>query len=705
MLPSWYPLPFCSTTTPYKEQRPKQVDLDRHKIKQISVQLIHHITKKLFPLFLFYEQPSSILPTSTSLLLFCNNFAASHSNQLNHMENQVTVPIPQYPPFKLRSSLIDKDPVIWVHLLEGYIQLLHLLANDELSLSVKSQQQLQQFLKGFLQETAEESSRIFSLGSINPDIKKNTATLRACVLAVIRAHSIVKLGITGHSLWHFVEVYVEKNASIVRQLLDGSFKSPLNDNRKSSNISLIPAVRASIEAQITEGTFNSASQQYLFLLLGQHAAPLKTQTVSLSGAGKKGKVLAKDRNKNFASASGALAFAEAFVNSEWVETLERLYSGGRSVHAETIKNCMVISVLALSVSKLANLITTLGINSASSMSACPLLCSIIISDAYKRLNPNLEEKLPFLRTLTAKEDHPAVNEKDVDFLTDMFASLTPAKARVILIQNDGNAEKVTGMLLDDPLIIDTIPEDLEKPSSARVEISQEELQKGVERFKLQENETTTRVQKKEEPLSEEEIKKRTLSAALQMLYEDDNDERDDTYDDQEHTSGVAFQEYEHKPKNKEKARLAVFDEDNASQRESTPTDAVANELERTELNLFGYFKSNGEAAFDKSGRKTKLRDEIKSVSKWTDEQIEGWFKMLSKSPKRFRLLEERFAMLFSNRKVSQLQKQQPKQNSPKPAQDQKRSQARNERQKGSRANHNRKKGHNKKTRADLAGMQ
>ncbi|KAF3985058.1 hypothetical protein FT663_05365 [Candidozyma haemuli var. vulneris] len=627
------------------------------------------------------------------------------------MDNQIAVPIPQYPPFKLRSSLIDKDPVIWVHLLEGYIQLFQLLLNDDVALSVKSQQQLQQFLKSFLEETAEESTRIFSLGAINPDIKKNTATLRAYVLSVIRAHSIVKLGITGQSLWHFVVVYVEKNATIVRSLVDGTFKSPLNDNRKSSNISSIPALRAAIEAQIVDGSLDATAQQFLFLLLGQHAAPSKAQTFSLSGGSRKGKVLAKDRDRNFASSSSALAFAESFVAPEWIETLERLYSGGRSVHAEAVRNCMVISILALSVSKLATLISTLGINSASTMSGSPLLSSIIISDAYKKLNPGLEEKLPFLRTLQVGEEvEETVDDKDIDFLTDMFPSLTKGKAKVALLQNEKDVEKVTGMLLDDPSMIESIPEEIEKPEKEpEVQISSEELNRGMERFKLNDNETTARVEKKKQPVSEDEMKKRTLSAALQLLYESDEDERDDTYDDQEHTSGAAFQEFERKPKNKDKARLAVFDEENASQKEGTPTDAVANELEKTELNLFGYFKANGEAAFDKTARKTKLRDEIKDVSKWTDEQIEGWFKMLSKSPKRFRLLEERFATHFSNRKVSnrrqQQTQQQSKNDSPKPAGDQKKANARNERQKSSRANHNRKKGHNKKTRADLAGMQ
>ena len=77
-------------------------------------------------------------------------------------DDTVYIPIPHYPPFKLRSSLIDKDPVIWVHLLEGYIKLMQFLLDvNSPKLTIKSQQQLQLFLKNFLVETSEEESKIF----------------------------------------------------------------------------------------------------------------------------------------------------------------------------------------------------------------------------------------------------------------------------------------------------------------------------------------------------------------------------------------------------------------------------------------------------------------------------------------------------------------------------------------------------------------
>lgn len=625
----------------------------------------------------------------------------------------VYVPIPQYPPFKLRSSLIDKDPVIWVHLLEGYIKLFQVLLADEISLNVKSQQQLSLFLKGFLKETSQESSQIFSLGAINPDIRKNTEILRCYVFALIKAHSVVKLGLSGDCLWWFVIVYVEKNVHMVRSLIDGTFKSPLNDNRKSSNISSIPSLKKFLESRVTSGQFSEPDLRWLSLLLGQHllVGPKKV-TISVSGITEKGnksapKSVAKDRPGN--------SFAEKFVSADWIELLERLYAGGRSVHANVVKDIMVVSIISLSPAKLANLISVLGINSPTLLMLSPLFASIIISKPYLQMNPGLSERLPFLANLDFSPAHNPPHEKDIEFLVDMFPSLSRGKAILVLLLNDRNVEKVTSILLEDPGLIDNIPDHSDFPKKATPpadpQISESELQSGIERFSLRENETDTKFARKDRPSSAQETKNRTLSAALSLLYEDEEDERDDTYDDQEHTTGLAFQEYDQKPRNKEKARLVVYDDDGDNDiGKTSPGPAY-----KTEINLFGYFKTNGESAFDKTSRKTPLRAEMREVTKWSDEQIEGWLKMLMKSPKRFRILEEQFAEEFSNRKVLATEKPQKKpqqtaQTKPeaKPQakpQDRKKVNARNEKNKSSKANHNRKAGHNKKSRAEMAGMQ
>lgn len=624
------------------------------------------------------------------------------------MSEEIYIPIPHYPPFKLRSLLIDKDPVIWVHLLEGYIDLCKLLLSGEITLNVKSVQQLQLFVKVFLLETAEESTRIFSLGAINPDIKANTATLRAYIFQLIKSYSVVKLGLTGESLWNLVLVYIENNASTVRGLIDGSFKSVLNDNKKSGKISLIPVLRKHLEGLMSSGKLPEHHVQYFGMLVGQHISTggLGVQKYLLTGSSgvKNGKVLAKDKYKG--NGANALQFAEQFVNEDWIEILERLYAGGKSIHAATIKNYMVVSILSLSTAKLARVVSTLGIHDASQMILAPLLSAIILLDAYKKLNPGLESRLPFLNNISfSGETQVDINDADVEFLCGMFPDLTEKKARTILKVHKGDAEKVTHMLLEDPLIIATIPEEVKKSTEkakTKSKINSAELEKGIERFKLQENETIENFEKKPKEFSESEMKKKTLSAALKLLYESDEDEPDDTYDDQEHTLGLAFQEYERKPKGKEKAKIAVLDEEDDGPKQETPTP----EVDKTELNLFGVFKTEGESAFDKTARKLKLRTEIKTATKWSDEQIEGWFRMLQKLPRRFRLLEEQYVFHFSNRKVDvqTSSKTASRSGNGKP-QDRKKVNARNEKQKLSRANHNRKSGHSKKSRAEMAGMQ
>lgn len=618
------------------------------------------------------------------------------------MEEAVYIPIPHYPPFKLRSSLIDQDPVIWVHLLEAYIRLCQLLVTGETKLTVKSQQQFQLFLKVFLAETSEESTRIFSLGAINPDIRKHTATLRAYVLHLVKQYSVVKLNLSGESLWNFVLIYAEKNTTIVRRLLDGSFKSPLNDNKKLGKISLVPVLRKYILAQVSGGKFARDHLKYVAMLLGTQntASRAQIQSFLLSGLQTSRKVVLKDKRGGVAN---SVSFAESFVTEEWIEALEKLYAGGNSVNAQIIKDIMLISILSLTPAKLAKVVSLLGISGVSTMPLAPLLSAIILSDAYNKACPGLEERLPFLRNIVIGQAEPAVNPKDIEFLVDMFPSLSESKAKSALLANDGDVERVTHLLLEDPLRIDRLSDYEDKP----VEVSKTEMERGIERFKLQENETNEAVGKRQNVVSPEEIKKRTLTAALKLLYESDEDERDDTYDDQEKTEGLAFQEYDRRPKNKEKSRLAIFDDEqgtSVTQAEVSPV-PEAPVVDKNEINLFGYFKNEGPQAFDREFRKSQLRGDMKNTTKWSDEQIEGWYRMLEKSPKRFRLLEEQYVFHFANKKLSSKQVEQKPQIKQSNVPSAKRTQARKEKNKSAVGNHNRKGRHSNKTRAEMAGMQ
>ena len=628
------------------------------------------------------------------------------------MESPVYIPIPHYPPFTLRSSLIDKDPVIWAHLLEGYIKLCAILLTGEVKLDVKSQQQFQLFLKVFLAETSEEKTKIFSLGAINPDIKSNTATLRAYVFQIICDYGVVKLGLSGESLWNFVMIYVERNASLVRAILAGTHKSKFNDNKKSGKISLVPVLRKHLISSIAEGKMQTVHLQTLSMLLGQHMATPSSKTVHVTSAGKAhkhGKTLAKDKYK--LSSTGALQFAEIFVNEDWIEELELMYAGGKSVNAATIKNWMVISVLSLSVSKLAKVVSTIGIHGADTMVLAPLMSVIILSNEYKQLNPGLEERLPFLRNITFEKQ--TVANADIDFLLEMFPNLTQAKAAKLLLRYENNIDKTTNALLEDLSLIDESSDgdSVNGEGMSSVTVSGTELERGINRFKLSNNETTERFEKLVLKASALDIKKTTLSAALRLLYDSDEDERDDTYDDQEHTSGSAFTD-DKKPKATDKNVLYDDEEEFSTGRQARAP--VVPEFDANEVLLFGYLKTGGDALFEKGNRKTAQRKDMKLKTGWTDEQIEGWSRMLKRSSKRFRLLEEHYVFHNSNRRKPQEKESTVKEldstktsttpHNQKTPMD-KNAQKRNETNKAKKANHSRKSGHSKKTRSELMGMQ
>ncbi|CUM52817.1 uncharacterized protein AC631_04905 [Debaryomyces fabryi] len=660
-------------------------------------------------------------------------------------DDSTYIPIPHYPPFKLRSSLIDKDPVIWVHLLEAYIKLFKYLLNPDshtLKLSVKSQQQLQLFLKIFLFETAEETTKIFSLGAINPDIKTNTAILRTCVFQLIKNYSIVKLSLTGEAIWNFVTIYVKDNSTIVRGLVDGTYKSKFNDNKKSGNISCIGQIHKHLESLISNGKIQDRELNTLSFLLGQHASSAtKLKTYTVTGASSNN---SRNINKKLTS---SLAFAEAFVSTGWIEMLERLYVNGKSVHAEQIKEIMIISLISLSTAKLAKLAMELGVNNTDSLVLYPLFSTIIISDAYKELAPGLEERLTFLRNISfenksvIKDDIP-IKEENIELLADLIPQLTRGQAITILKENNDDVEQVTNILFENPDLISSIEEYEEnkkpkhinsesKTESKRPEGQDEPVKRSIydgdKISNLDFSEGTVIYGKKgqatnNEPATET-MKKKTLTAALRLMYESDEDEPDDTYEEQEKTSGLAAGENNKISKRKtNKNRLAVFDEDDGSGADRdtpmTPDRSVSSSpmpasVDSIEKYLFSIFKTKGAEKFDKKDRKSSDRQNIKKSTNWSDEQIEGWLRMLLKSPRRFKILEEDYLYggnpnrqpARRNNDGDQTTESSNKGNKPKSKEQAKRSFAKNEKNKASKANHNRKSGHSKKTNRELAGMQ
>ncbi|KAG5421638.1 hypothetical protein I9W82_000730 [Candida metapsilosis] len=616
--------------------------------------------------------------------------------------DSVYIPIPHYPPFKLRSSMIDKDPVIWAHLLEAYIKLMQLLLDPQgPKLSVKSQQQLQLFLKVYLQETSVEKERVFSLGAINPDIKRNSDILRTYVFQLIKSYSFVKLSMTGEMIWDFVRIYSEKNAQTVRSLIDGSFKSKFNDNKKSGSISSIPVLQKHLEKLISEGKFSSDDLTCFTVLLGQHVS--KT-TYSMGS----NKTVSKSQNNS-------LQFADGFVTSSWIEFLNLAYADGRSPNAEVIKNVMVLSVISLSVSRLARLASELGISSVDTLNVAPLFSAIITSDALKEMIPKLEEGLPFLKFVNkdvedVDDDYGDFEEniEGISLLVGLFPTLTENKAKAILRERNGDVEFVTNLLLENPDSINSIEEHPPKTEQAQLDIQKRSIYDGDDISKGDFSKASIVFGKKKKAgldAANDDLKKKTLNAALRLIYESDEDEPDDTYEDQEKTTGSELEEDSSKKKGAK--ALPVTEEKKPS---FSPVD-------QTERYLFSFFKKDGSDAFARSSRKSSHRQQLKKSINWSDEQIEGWLRMLLKSPRRYKILEEDYLYGGGNPNRPKRDHQQadekdpaPPSRSPTPNNNQqskehvKRTQARNEKNKASKSNHNRKSRHDKKSNLQLAGM-
>lgn len=509
------------------------------------------------------------------------------------MSEEVSIQIPSFPPFTLRSSLIDKDPVIWVHLLESYIKLFSYLINDNFQyLSIKSKQQLFQFLKNYLFEIYGEKSKIFSLGAINPDIRENERILKEVVFHFIKTYSILKLNLIGESIWYFIGIYIDGNQSTVRGLVDGSYKSKLNDNKKSGKISSISSVHTYLQKKIMNGNFTSDDLTILSQLLGQSIN--KSTTVDLKGG-----EIKKSINKK-----KSIEFVEKFVDKNWIEILEKLFANGRGIHHKISSEIMVISLISLPATQISKLLNDLKITKTSSMISCPLFTSIVISEEFNELIP-IHEKIPHL--LNGLEDVKVVKQEDIDTLVGIFPDLTIGKAKTILIDNDLNVEKVTNILLENPEVIKFIEEEPE-------ELKQTEILKPTEsesaRFDS-EKLSYTKLSKK--TLDTKSLKERTLVAALRMMQESD-DEPDDTYDVQD--AGVV--------------------------EEGGATTPIQKAFSNEELFLFSVFKKDGNEPFEKTSRKSSHRTLLKKQTKWSDEQLEGWFKQLLKSPRRYKLLEENY---------------------------------------------------------------
>ncbi|GAV53341.1 hypothetical protein ZYGR_0AI06250 [Zygosaccharomyces rouxii] len=579
----------------------------------------------------------------------------------------ISLPIVRFPPFNLRALLIEKDPVVWAHLLETYVIYFEFLnsENNVEKIDESTYDNLCIFIRSYLHEVAEEEGKVLSLG-MNHDVTKQLGLLRAWIFSLIKKCGLLHLQIFGEHLWDLVKIYVKENPDSVRGLIDGSLVPQINTQKAQLN--RIPQVQQRIKQLVENGKFTRVDLNSFESLLS--ARSLKP-------------------NK----------FADQFPTTTWLETLELWWAKGKGKHSYVAKQLIIVSLLSASVNAIVSITREMGISNLDTLALYPLLGSLLVDEKFNERIGGLKQRLPFLSfNLPTPEPEESVlstevKEEDISQLGEIFPHLTAFQRSQLLKRYDGNVELAINALFENPSIADSISaEEREEERSKSQE--KENVDKEFENIVMKPMKKSSDRHTKHVP---DEIKNKTMSWALKLMYEGDEDERDDTYDDAEaiHTSD----------------RPDVADDD-----ESGETSGIS-EMDKIQGYLWGLLKQD-KTLFERSKRGTKVRKEMRKETNWADEQIEGWARILERSPQRARILEEKF-MFRGNVKTGKTSYVKNKDNGNESGSSTPRSRAspssnnsnnnnnnnnknprlqraRDEKKKAAKANHNRKRGHDKK---------
>lgn len=585
----------------------------------------------------------------------------------------LSISIPVFPPFKLRSSLIDKDPVIWEYLLADYITLFKKLlaliphstnskrgngsdVSAPFTLSINTVNQLHAFLQSFLHESSLESTQVFSLGAINPNIRENQHILKLAVFSYIKAMNLVNLKLTGASIWDFCKVYVtmaDKYSSqkinqtlvtipVIRKLIQGTVKSLYTS--KSDDVSLLKSLHVYMGKLIASGKWKQDDSEVLYLLLGQRTK--KGLASSSSGDRNKKKNIKNIRLSSTPNSAGVnnSDFAELFVNKHWAAILEELYVGGTGMNFKVCVQIMVLSLCSLSSPKIVKLLKDqLEIDGLAQLKQLyPLISLVVLSKQFNEMNPDLKDMLsPILLSLKKKDSKGVTGAKVFDGekirnVIEMFPQLSPGKVKTLLANNNNEVEKVINDLLEmDVEDMSTIEDYDEKSKESSLKHKNKKKAKpgNVFDFQMAEDKVVTvQLGKKEadNDLDEvdEDLRKKNLERALALLYDADEDEPDDTYVENE---GGSIPDLD-------------YNEDDGGTKNTGKDNNVNIKLDKklleVEAKLFGIYSSSPDR-LKRTDRNTPYRQELRRETGWTDEQIEGWARVIEKNPRRFRMLEER----------------------------------------------------------------
>ncbi|KAG0673113.1 hypothetical protein C6P43_001661 [Kluyveromyces marxianus] len=619
---------------------------------------------------------------------------------------KVSLPIVKFPPFKLRAAMIEKDPVIWLHLLEVYVShIRYLLHGDNLDfISDQTYDHLCVFTRAYLHEMSDEEGKLLSLG-MNSDVLEQLRLLRAYMFQLIKSCGLLYLQISTETLWDIVRVYVAQNPYTVRKLVDGSLKPTINTQK--AQLDRTYQIQQHIRNMIEANKFSRVDLKTLELLL--NAGPLSKNT-----------------------------FADNFVSTKWVDTLESMYGKEPGSYlSDWGKKLGILSYLSCSVGNLADLLKEMGVTNLQTLSMYPLLGSLLIDPEFQKRVPMIKSKIGFIDVLESDDSESqshskasvklnAVDESKLSMIKELFPDLNTHQITQLLLRYDNNTEIIINNLFENPSIIDSLEDEETVQQEQDIEQQQHQDQSKPYEISAQEHQrektalpTITpqdKIVKKEIsfPVNDvpDSIRNKTLSRALALLYDATEDERDDTYD-----------EAEVKQASSSRVSIDIGNKSTGNNEEEIHQPETTSKYDQIEGYLWELLKRD-KVLFTRQKRGSKQRSDMKKQTGWSDEQIEGWSRMIEKSPKRAQLLEEKYIFKGNVRqgkknrsynntrsedadtaneeeeskdeKPSGKSKTGNKPNQPVSKEQQKRKNARNEKNKSSRANHNRKAGHDKK---------
>lgn len=552
--------------------------------------------------------------------------------EIDGEKEPLTLPIVKFPPFKLRAQLIEKDPVVWLHLIETYVRYCQwLMAGDNSmghgshismidQLDENTLDHLRIFLRSYLHEMALEKGKLVSLG-YNQDVKEQLQLLRSWIFHIVKSSGLIYLQIFGETLWDLIKLYVVDNPKSIQGLISGMLKPTVNVQR--AQINRIPQLQQALKIIIESNKFDRTDLKTFQALLSYH----------------------EENEEKY--------FADDFLTLNWIENLELWWSRGKGRFSDLSRQICITILLSVHNTKLSKFLTDeLDINDVDSLLYYPLLGSILTSNHFLNKRKELLNFLPFLTLSSSSNDVPTkkstnkilsvsyleVDPKDISALQELFPDLTDNQATQLLRRYDNNVELITNELFENPTLIDSLepeiePEETESEEQEVVKVQDEEDDESKKPLMLIKKRDNNKNLTKHVP---DEVRNKTLTRALKLLYQDDEDERDDTYDEAQ---------VENNRITSGSQRIGISNDGNKASSdkdiEEDPAKSFASQTDKNEAYLWDLLKQD-KSLFERNKRGSSSRKKIRQQTNWSDEQIEGWARMLERSPQRARLLEDKY---------------------------------------------------------------